>query len=157
LVGLLAMVGVCFGGMEAVWVRGSPAGRDVGGAGSGWGAQVAISQQKPVSSRAIATATIPFGLRRASLSWRQRALSRRSEGSARRHRRGRAGTGVGREQDALRADYLDRPPQVALAIDAARGDVAGTSSVMAADGVRRHSRLRSSSATSAARLKCLVG
>jgi hypothetical protein len=32
--------------------------------------QVAVSEQLAVISRAIATATIPAGLRRASLSWR---------------------------------------------------------------------------------------
>jgi hypothetical protein len=36
---------VSFGGSGAVCVRGSPAGRDVGGIWSGWGAQVAICQQ----------------------------------------------------------------------------------------------------------------
>ena len=45
----------------------------------------------------------------------------RSEGTARRRRRGRAYTVVGREQDALHADHLDRPPQVALAVDTDRG------------------------------------
>ena len=46
LVSLLRVVVECFGGSGAVCVRGSPAGRDAGGAGSGWGpAQVVISQQ----------------------------------------------------------------------------------------------------------------
>ena len=54
------------------------AGMDAGGTRSGCGcSQVASSQQKPESSRAIATATIPLRLPRACLSWRQRACSRR--------------------------------------------------------------------------------
>jgi hypothetical protein len=60
---LLGVVVVCFCGMGVACVRGSPAGMDAGGAESGW---VAISQQKPLSSRAIATATTPLGLWRAS-------------------------------------------------------------------------------------------
>ena len=42
---LLRGVGVCFGGSEAVCVRGSPVGRDAGGTGSAREVQVAISQQ----------------------------------------------------------------------------------------------------------------
>ena len=38
---------------------------------------VAISQQNPASSQAIATATTPLGLRQACLGWRQRAFRRR--------------------------------------------------------------------------------
>ena len=41
------------------------------------GPQVAISQQNPASSRATATATMPLGFLRASLSCRQRAFSLR--------------------------------------------------------------------------------
>jgi len=67
----------CLCGTERVCARGRPPGMDdAGGTGPG-GLQVAISQQKPASSRAIATATIPFGFLRASLSWRQRAFRRR--------------------------------------------------------------------------------
>jgi hypothetical protein len=67
--GSQAIAGSCFGGMERACVRGSPAGMDAGGTGSGWEPdQVAISQQKQASSRAIATATTPLGFLRASLS-----------------------------------------------------------------------------------------
>jgi hypothetical protein len=67
----------CLCGTERACARSSPAGMDAGGTGSGRGLQVAISQQNPASSRATATATIPLGFLRASLSWRQRACRRR--------------------------------------------------------------------------------
>ena len=53
-----------------------PPRRPLAGCGEGQSAR-AISQQKPASSRATATATTPLGLRRVCLSWRQRALRRR--------------------------------------------------------------------------------